>query len=57
MYEASEVEALIEARKDEESLTELEQRLAMAWMVEQKRDGKTLQEIFRQIKEQVSKER
>lgn len=57
MYEASEVEALIEARKDEESLTELEQRLAMAWMIEQKRDGKTLQEIFRQIKEQVSKER
>jgi hypothetical protein len=56
MYESSEVEALIESRKDEESLSEIEERLAIAWMNRQLRDGKTLQEIFEAIKRQVGKE-
>jgi hypothetical protein len=56
MYESSEVEALIESRKDEESLSEIEERLAIAWMNRQLRDGKTLQEIWEEIKRQVGRE-
>mgnify|MGYP001039324640 CR=1 FL=1 len=53
MYESSEVEALIESRQDLESLGEIEERLAIAWMSKQLRDGKTPQEIFEQIKRQI----
>ena len=48
-YDHDEVEGLVQLSQDQESLSELELRLAIEWMLQQKRDGKSLKEIKEQI--------
>lgn len=53
MYEGDEVEALLEASGVCASLKEIQEGFARKWIDRQRRDGKTLAEMFEQIKKEI----